>query len=89
MRASPPGGTAGRGPRARAVNGGSTPALGLLGDKNWYLPRWLEWLPRLEHEPRVAAPEVPAPALGWPEPVRGGIVSSPDAVPPSARLSAC
>jgi RND superfamily putative drug exporter len=33
----------------------------LLGDRNWYLPRWLEWLPRLEHEtPR--APEAPAPA---------------------------
>ena len=26
----------------------------LLGDRNWYLPSWLEWLPRLEHEP---APE--------------------------------
>ena len=25
----------------------------LLGDWNWYLPRWLEWLPKLEHtEPR-------------------------------------
>jgi RND superfamily putative drug exporter len=23
----------------------------LLGDWNWYLPRWLEWLPRLEAEP--------------------------------------
>src|SRR5204862_3582098 len=22
----------------------------LLGDWNWYLPRWLEWLPRLEHD---------------------------------------
>jgi len=22
----------------------------LLGDWNWYLPSWLEWLPRLEHE---------------------------------------
>jgi RND superfamily putative drug exporter len=21
----------------------------LLGDANWYLPKWLEWLPRLEH----------------------------------------
>ena len=21
----------------------------LLGEKNWYLPRWLEWLPNLEH----------------------------------------
>jgi putative drug exporter of the RND superfamily len=20
----------------------------LLGDWNWYLPRWLEWLPRLD-----------------------------------------
>jgi uncharacterized membrane protein YdfJ with MMPL/SSD domain len=34
----------------------------LLGDWNWYLPRWLEWLPRLEHEPKVEAP-APAPAL--------------------------
>src|SRR5205823_4233972 len=37
----------------------------LLGDWNWYLPRWLEWLPRLEHEPaaeKEAAPEA-APAL--------------------------
>ena len=33
----------------------------LLGDRNWYLPKWLEWLPRLEHEQR--APEAaPAPA---------------------------
>jgi uncharacterized membrane protein YdfJ with MMPL/SSD domain len=37
----------------------------LLGDANWYLPSWLEWLPRLDHEPRVKekAPEAaPAPA---------------------------
>ncbi len=35
----------------------------LLGDWNWYLPRWLDWLPNVEHEPK--APEaVPAPALG-------------------------
>jgi RND superfamily putative drug exporter len=37
----------------------------LLGDWNWYLPHWLEWLPRLEpgtepDEPRVEAPPVPA-----------------------------
>jgi putative drug exporter of the RND superfamily len=27
----------------------------LLGDWNWYLPRWLEWLPRVgsESEPPV------------------------------------
>jgi uncharacterized membrane protein YdfJ with MMPL/SSD domain len=30
----------------------------LLGDWNWYLPKWLDWLPRLEHEPTPA----PAPA---------------------------
>jgi RND superfamily putative drug exporter len=28
----------------------------LLGAWNWYLPRWLEWLPRLEHERSVDAP---------------------------------
>jgi RND superfamily putative drug exporter len=32
----------------------------LLGDWNWYLPRWLEWLPKLEHDATVAAPPVPA-----------------------------
>ena len=38
----------------------------LLGDANWYLPKWLEWLPRLEppaaaRKPaeRVEAPPVP------------------------------
>jgi RND superfamily putative drug exporter len=29
----------------------------LLGDWNWYLPTWLEWLPKLEHE---GAADVPA-----------------------------
>ena len=31
-------------------------AMKLLGDWNWYLPRWLEWLPRFdvsESEPPV------------------------------------
>ena len=27
----------------------------LLGDWNWYLPSWLEWLPRLDHAERVEA----------------------------------
>ena len=31
----------------------------LLGDWNWYLPKWLEWLPRLEHEKPPEAPPVP------------------------------
>ena len=26
----------------------------LLGSRNWYLPKGLHWLPRLEHEPQVA-----------------------------------
>ena len=32
----------------------------LLGDWNWYLPKWLEWLPRLEGEKAPEAPAVPA-----------------------------
>jgi RND superfamily putative drug exporter len=39
----------------------------LLGDWNWYLPKWLEWLPRLEHEtraPEAALEAAPTPALG-------------------------
>jgi uncharacterized membrane protein YdfJ with MMPL/SSD domain len=34
----------------------------LLGDWNWYLPKWLEWLPHLEHGgsvERVEAPKLP------------------------------
>ncbi|HET9323560.1 MAG TPA: MMPL family transporter [Gaiellaceae bacterium] len=31
----------------------------LLGDWNWYLPSWLEWLPRIGYEREV--PEAPAP----------------------------
>jgi putative drug exporter of the RND superfamily len=34
----------------------------LLGDRNWYLPKWLEWLPRLEHEARPAPEAKPQPA---------------------------
>jgi RND superfamily putative drug exporter len=34
----------------------------LLGDRNWYLPGWLEWLPRLESDEPAPAPEAtPAP----------------------------
>jgi uncharacterized membrane protein YdfJ with MMPL/SSD domain len=34
----------------------------LLGERNWYLPRWLGWLPRLEHE-RADVPADAAPAI--------------------------
>ena len=39
-------------------------AMKRLGDWNWYLPRWLEWLPTLSPEaPRAEAPEAqPAPS---------------------------
>jgi RND superfamily putative drug exporter len=38
-------------------------AMKLLGDRNWYLPRWLEWLPRVELEaPAPAAEPQLAPA---------------------------
>ncbi len=43
-------------------------SMTLLGDWNWYLPRWLEWLPRLEpgldggeRDERIEAPPVPVP----------------------------
>ena len=47
---------------ATIVRGVLLPAsMKLLGDWNWYLPRWLHWLPRLE--PSVPKPElVPAAA---------------------------
>ncbi len=40
-------------------------SMKLLGDRNWYLPRWLEWLPRVNVEGREPA-RPPAPE---PEPV--------------------
>jgi putative drug exporter of the RND superfamily len=38
-------------------------AMKLLGDTNWYLPRWLEWLPRLQVEGARSTPGA-ASALG-------------------------
>jgi RND superfamily putative drug exporter len=39
---------------ATVVRGVLLPAtMKLLGDWNWYLPRKLRWLPRLDHEPSV------------------------------------
>jgi uncharacterized membrane protein YdfJ with MMPL/SSD domain len=44
---------------ATIVRGVLLPAtMKLLGEWNWYLPKWLEWLPRLEgreSEPAVDA----------------------------------
>jgi uncharacterized membrane protein YdfJ with MMPL/SSD domain len=33
----------------------------LLGDWNWYLPKWLGWLPTLEHERGVEPVAEPQP----------------------------
>jgi len=39
---------------ATIVRGVLLPAtMKLLGDWNWYLPKSLDWLPRISHEPRV------------------------------------
>jgi uncharacterized membrane protein YdfJ with MMPL/SSD domain len=48
---------------ATIVRGVLLPAtMKLLGERNWYLPKWLEWLPRLEHdEAEVASVIKPAP----------------------------
>ena len=48
---------------ATLVRGVLLPAsMKLLGNANWYLPKWLQWLPRLEHESAPAAPQAdPAP----------------------------
>ena len=41
---------------ATIIRGVLLPAsMKLLGDWNWYLPRWLEWLPRVRAEARRAA----------------------------------
>jgi uncharacterized membrane protein YdfJ with MMPL/SSD domain len=40
-------------------------SMKLLGDWNWYLPRWLEWLPRLEPTEHAERQRIDAPpALG-------------------------
>jgi putative drug exporter of the RND superfamily len=58
-------------------------AMKLLGDWNWYLPHWLQWLPRLQLEPELREPPgapAPMPAYamaGGAEP-SGGIVNAPE-----------
>jgi uncharacterized membrane protein YdfJ with MMPL/SSD domain len=48
-------------------------AMKLLGEWNWYLPRWLEWLPRLNVDARLTGPDVVLEASGR---VRSGAVST-------------
>jgi uncharacterized membrane protein YdfJ with MMPL/SSD domain len=35
-------------------------SMKLLGDWNWYLPKWLEWLPHFEHGEKLEPVETPA-----------------------------
>jgi len=35
-------------------------AMKLLGDWNWYLPSWLEWLPRIGGETEAPGAEPPS-----------------------------
>jgi uncharacterized membrane protein YdfJ with MMPL/SSD domain len=50
---------------ATIIRGILLPAtMKLLGDWNWYLPKWLEWLPHFEHGDsvgKVEAPSAPVP----------------------------
>ena len=51
---------------ATVIRGVLLPAvMTLLGERNWYLPRWLRWLPDLAHdEPAPTTPPAPLPAPG-------------------------
>jgi RND superfamily putative drug exporter len=62
-------------------------AMELLGERNWYLPRWLEWLPdvsiegRVHDEPDVGRERVPsAPVPGFARAASG----TPNAAAPAA-----
>ena len=45
---------------ATIIRGVLLPAtMKLLGDWNWYLPSWLEWLPRITHDGLAELPPEP------------------------------
>src|SRR5206468_7658655 len=63
---------------ATIIRGVLLPAtMKLLGEANWYLPKWLDWMPRIGPEgadglpPEPEEPEVPAapPEEAKPEPI--------------------
>jgi putative drug exporter of the RND superfamily len=43
--------------------------MALLGERNWYLPRWLRWLPKIEHGASAAPAPEAEPADRTPVPV--------------------
>ena len=45
---------------ATLIRGVLLPAsMKLLGDWNWYLPRWLQWIPEIDHEGGSATKKEP------------------------------
>ena len=61
---------------ATIIRGVLLPAtMKLLGDWNWYLPSWLEWLPHLTHEPEL-------------EPLEPGEVEADRRAPPATPADA-
>jgi RND superfamily putative drug exporter len=55
---------------ATIIRGVLLPAsMKLLGDWNWYLPRWLQWIPELDVEGTSAKPERTPRGYGGAEPV--------------------
>jgi uncharacterized membrane protein YdfJ with MMPL/SSD domain len=46
-------------------------AMALLGDRNWYLPRWLSWLPPTP-PPETPGPAGPGTRPAAPEPAPAG-----------------
>jgi uncharacterized membrane protein YdfJ with MMPL/SSD domain len=66
---------------ATIVRGILLPAsMKLLGDWNWYLPRWLEWLPKLQAEGAAPAPLQPAVLVR--QYTGDGVLSEPSLDPP-------
>ena len=51
----------------------------LLGERNWYMPRWLGWVPRLTPQPaasRTPQPPLIAAITSSREPAESGVSSS-------------
>ena len=59
---------------ATIIRGVLLPAsMKVLGDRNWYLPSWLEWLPRIGDEPGAQPPAEPPKIPDEPPPVPVGV----------------
>jgi hypothetical protein len=67
---------------ATIIRGVMLPAsMKLLGDWNWYLPGWLEWLPRVGAERDVGAPGGPEDEPPAPDAPEGADEPRPAPVP--------